>query len=103
MSIYYETHGDGIPVLMIHGFCPDHRLMKGCMEPIFARRPGWQRIYFDLPGMGRTRGEPWIDCSDRVLEVVFAFVDRLLLNQSFLVVGILRRIFGKGTGFQSAP
>jgi pimeloyl-ACP methyl ester carboxylesterase len=87
VSIYYETCGDGIPVLMIHGFYPDHRLMKGCMEPIFANRPGWKRIYFDLPGMGRTGGEPWIDCSDKVLEVVLAFVDRILPNQSFLVVG----------------
>jgi pimeloyl-ACP methyl ester carboxylesterase len=87
VSIYYETCGDGIPVLMIHGFSPDHRLMKGCMEPIFASRPRWKRIYFDLPGMGRTRGEPWIDCSDKVLEVVLAFVDRILPNQSFLLVG----------------
>jgi pimeloyl-ACP methyl ester carboxylesterase len=87
VSIYYETCGDGRPVLMIHGFGPDHRLMKGCMEPIFASRSGWKRIYFDLPGMGRTRGEPWIDCSDKVLEVVLAFVDRILPNQSFLLVG----------------
>ncbi len=86
-SIYYETCGDGIPVLMIHGFYPDHRIMKGCMEPIFASRPGWKRIYFDLPGMGRTRGEPWIDCSDKVLEVVLAFIDHILPNQSFLVAG----------------
>lgn len=87
VSIYYETYGDGIPVLMIHGFGPDHRLMKGCMEPIFGSRPGWKRIYFDLPGMGRTRGEPWIDCSDKVLEVILAFIERILPNQSFLVVG----------------
>ena len=87
VSIYYETCGDGMPVLMIHGFCPDHRLMKGCMEPVFASRPMWKRIYFDLPGMGRTRGEPWIDCSDKVLEVLLAFVDRIIPNQSFLVVG----------------
>jgi pimeloyl-ACP methyl ester carboxylesterase len=87
VSIYYETLGDGEPVLMIHGFWPDHRLMKGCMEPVFARRLGWKRVYFDLPGMGRTRGEPWIDCSDKVLEVVLAFVDRLLPDQHFLVVG----------------
>jgi pimeloyl-ACP methyl ester carboxylesterase len=87
VSIYYETYGEGVPVLMIHGFYPDHRLMKGCMEPIFASRPGWKRIYFDLPGMGRTRKESWIDCSDRVLEVVLAFVDRVLHTQSFLVAG----------------
>ena len=87
VSIYYETCGEGLPVLMIHGFSPDHRLMKGCMEPIFASRPGWKRIYFDLPGMGKTRGEPWIECSDKVLEVVLAFVDRILPHQSFLLVG----------------
>jgi pimeloyl-ACP methyl ester carboxylesterase len=34
MNIYYEDIGEGIPVLMIHGFTPDHRLMKGCMEPV---------------------------------------------------------------------
>jgi pimeloyl-ACP methyl ester carboxylesterase len=87
VRIYYETYGEGVPILMIHGFSPDHRLMQGCMEPIFGGRPRWKRIYFDLPGMGRTRGESWIDCSDKVLEVVLAFVDRMLPHQSFLVVG----------------
>jgi hypothetical protein len=32
MSTHYETCGDGMPILMIHGFYPDHRPMKGCME-----------------------------------------------------------------------
>lgn len=31
VKIYYEIHGDGTPVLMIHGRGVDHRLMKGCM------------------------------------------------------------------------
>ena len=87
VSVYYETYGDGVPVLMIHGFLPDHRLMKGCMEPIFASRPGWKRIYFDLPGMGNTRGQPWIDSSNKMLEVVLAFVDRILPDQHFVIVG----------------
>jgi len=87
VSVYYETYGDGVPILMIHGFYPDHRLMKGCMEPIFASRPGWKRIYFDLPGMGKTRAQTWIDSTDKVLEVVLAFVDHILPNQKFLAVG----------------
>jgi len=85
--IYYETYGEGRPVLMIHGFYPDHRLMVGCMEPIFASRPGWKRIYFDLPGMGGTKGELRIDCSDKVLEVLLGFVDHVIPHQRFLVVG----------------
>jgi pimeloyl-ACP methyl ester carboxylesterase len=87
VSVYYETYGDGVPVLMIHGFLPDHRLMKGCMEPIFGNRPGWKRIYFDLPGMGNTRRQPWIDSSNKMLEVVLAFVDRILPDQHFVIVG----------------
>jgi pimeloyl-ACP methyl ester carboxylesterase len=80
-------YGEGVPILMIHGFYPDHRLMKGCLEPIFASRPRWKRIYFDLPGMGKTRGESWIDSSDKMLEVVLAFVDHVIPNQNFLVIG----------------
>ena len=87
MRVYYETYGEGVPVLMIHGFGPDHRLMKGCMEPIFENREGWRRFYFDLPGMGRTKGASWVNSSDKVLEVVIAFVDRMLPDQGFLVAG----------------
>jgi pimeloyl-ACP methyl ester carboxylesterase len=35
VPIYYEMHGSGTPIVMIHGWPVDHRLMKGCMEPIF--------------------------------------------------------------------
>jgi pimeloyl-ACP methyl ester carboxylesterase len=44
IKIYYETIGHGKPILMIHGFAPDHRLMKGCMEPIFENRGNYKRI-----------------------------------------------------------
>lgn len=32
IPIYYEVIGQGKPIVMIHGYTPDHRLMKGCME-----------------------------------------------------------------------
>ncbi|MFD2469254.1 alpha/beta fold hydrolase [Amycolatopsis silviterrae] len=50
--MHYVEHGSGTPVLAVHGWMPDHRLMTGCLEPVFARRPGFRRIYPDLPGMG---------------------------------------------------
>ena len=52
--IQFEIRGSGLPILMLHGFAVDRRSIIGCMEPIFAQRPGWQRIYLDLPGMGET-------------------------------------------------
>jgi pimeloyl-ACP methyl ester carboxylesterase len=87
ISIYYEIIGKGIPILMLHGFYPDHRLMKGCMEPILADQPGWKRIYIDLPGMGQTKGQAWLNSTDKMLEVVLDFVDQIIPGQPFLVVG----------------
>ena len=35
LPIYYEIHGSGMPVVMIHGWSVDHRLMKGCNGACF--------------------------------------------------------------------
>jgi pimeloyl-ACP methyl ester carboxylesterase len=88
VSVYYETYGSGTPIVMIHGWSPDHRLMKGCMEPVFESldRP-WKRIYLDLPGMGRTKGRPWITGSGPMLDVIFGLIDGIIPGERFLVVG----------------
>ncbi|OGX61623.1 MAG: 2-hydroxy-6-oxo-6-phenylhexa-2,4-dienoate hydrolase [Paenibacillus sp. RIFOXYA1_FULL_44_5] len=87
ITVHYEVKGSGIPVLMIHGFGCDHRLMTGSLEPIFAVRPGYQRIYIDLPGMGLTKGEEWIQSSDDMLSVVEQFIDEVLPDQHFVLAG----------------
>src|SRR5690606_32711693 len=48
--LHFVEYGEGTPVLALHGWGPDHRLMTGCLEPVFANRPGFRRIYPDLPG-----------------------------------------------------
>jgi pimeloyl-ACP methyl ester carboxylesterase len=85
IKIYYEIYGEGYPVLMIHGFTPDHRIMKGCMEPIFKDKPNYKRIYFDLPGMGNTKGVDWIKNSDQILEIVLEFIDKIIPDQNFII------------------
>jgi pimeloyl-ACP methyl ester carboxylesterase len=88
LKIYYETYGEGMPVLMIHGYGIDHHVMKGCMEPIFHGRPGYNRIYFDLPGMGRSTASVSLKDSDGMLDAVVGFVDKVLPDgQRFLVAG----------------
>jgi pimeloyl-ACP methyl ester carboxylesterase len=85
--IYYESYGSGLPLILIHGYTPDHRLTKSCMEPLFAQRSGWQRIYFDLPGMGQTPGKEHIKSTDDMLDVVLDFIDAVIPEQPFLIAG----------------
>ena len=87
ISVHYKIHGEGHPLIALHGFGPDHRLMTGCMEPIFEHRSGWQRIYLDLPGMGKTPGKEWITNSDQMLDVVLDFMDQVLPGQRFALAG----------------
>lgn len=88
ITLYYEIAGKGKPVLMLHGFPYDHTHMVFEMERHFTQRAGWQRIYLDLPGMGKTPGVDWISSSDDVLNVLEGFLDRVVPNQRFLVAGL---------------
>ncbi len=87
MSLNHVDIGTGTPVLALHGWTPDHRLMLGCLEPVFARRPGYRRLYPDLPGMGKSPAPPSVASSDDVLAAVRAFVSDTIGTAPFLLVG----------------
>ncbi|MER7439935.1 alpha/beta fold hydrolase [Micromonospora avicenniae] len=87
VSLHVVERGAGTPVLALHGWTPDHRLMLGCLEPVFAARPGYRRLYPDLPGMGASPAPPEIAGSDDVLATVQDLVDDLLGDTPFLLVG----------------
>lgn len=86
MALHQVSYGDGVPVLALHGWSPDHRLMTGCLEPIFAELPGYRRLYPDLPGMGQSPAGD-IDSSDGILAAVNAFVDEQIGAEPFLLIG----------------
>jgi pimeloyl-ACP methyl ester carboxylesterase len=71
---YYEEFGVGVPVIMLHGWPAEHGQMVAMMEPLFAERSGWRRIYVDLPGMGRTPGPEWLTTHDLMLDFVDEFI-----------------------------
>jgi pimeloyl-ACP methyl ester carboxylesterase len=87
VTLNFVEKGEGIPVLALHGWTPDHRLMTGCLEPIFATRDGYRRLYPDLPGMGRSAAPPSIASSDDVLDAVQDFVDDTIGDAPFLLLG----------------
>jgi len=87
LTVYYEVYGEGKPILLLHGSHVDHRLMKGCMEPVLGKKDGYKRIYIDLPGMGKTKAAEWITNSDEMLAVVLAFIEKILPIENFLLAG----------------
>ncbi len=87
ISVHYEVFGEGRPVVMISGIPSGHQILASWMEPIFASRPGWQRVYFDNPGTGLTPANGIISI-DQVLEVVIEFIDKILPDQKFTLVGL---------------
>jgi len=86
MTLNFVSHGDGTPVLALHGWTPDHRLMTGCLEPIFTQLPGYRRLYPDLPGMGKSPAGD-IDSSDGIMAAVRDFIDEQIGDEPFLLLG----------------
>lgn len=88
IPVHYLDEGRGRPILMIPGRPGFHLGPAHHMEPIFAVRSGWRRIYVDLPGMGLTPGADWIASQQDVLQVLLEFVDAVLGTQRFSVMGM---------------
>jgi pimeloyl-ACP methyl ester carboxylesterase len=85
--MHYVEHGDGLPVLALHGAGVDHREVMACLDPVFEALSGYRRIYPDLPGLGRTPAPEAISSADDVLDVLLEFIDVVIGDQPLLVVG----------------
>src|SRR5205823_6147164 len=88
VAMYYETYGSGRPMVMLPGRPSVHRVMARFMEPLFAQRQGWLRIYPDLPGTGRTPSVERLSTHGAMLEAVLAFIDKVIPGQRFVLAGL---------------
>ncbi len=87
VPMHYVEHGEGLPVLALHGAGVDHREVMGFLDPVFDASSGYRRIYPDLPGMGRTPAPETIGSADDVLELLLGFIDGVIGEQPLLVAG----------------
>ena len=88
VAIYYEAYGTGRPIVMLPGRPSDHRVMARLMEPLFAQRDGWLRIYPDLPGTGQSPAVDRLATHDQMLGTMLAFVDAVIPGQRFVLAGM---------------
>lgn len=87
-SIHYQEFGQGRPILFFHALSLDYHSMANVMEPLFAQRTGWRRIYVDLPGMGGSKAEKWMKSSDDVLSVILEFIEKMIPGERFVLGGL---------------
>jgi pimeloyl-ACP methyl ester carboxylesterase len=86
--VYYESYGDGRPIVFLPGWGNANGEAQAVHEPVFgAGRVGWQRIYLDPPGTGRTPSRPWITNQDGMLDVITRAVDAIVGDQPFALAG----------------
>lgn len=88
LAIEYDEVGEGRPILMLHGWPGSRVMMTNQLEPVFEGRPGWRRLYPDLPGMGRTKGPAWITDGAGMLRTMLRFIEALAPGEQCAVVGV---------------
>ena len=75
VRMHYVEHGDGVPLVALHGAGVDHREIEAAIEAVVPAA-GYRRIYPDLPGMGHsTTGG--LTCNDDVVRLLGDFIDHL--------------------------
>jgi pimeloyl-ACP methyl ester carboxylesterase len=87
VAMYFEEHGKGTPVLVLHGAGVDHREAEACFEPALGSYGGLRRIYPDLPGMGRTAAPAALRSGDDVLDLLLGFADEVAGAEPAMLVG----------------
>lgn len=87
VTVHFVEHGDGRPVLVLHGAGVDHAESEACFEPAFADARGYRRIYPDLPAMGRTAAPETLRSADDVLNTLLGFADEVTGDAPYLLVG----------------
>ena len=87
ITVHYESFGRGRPLVVLPGWPDDWTVPADYLEPVMRSRPGWRRIYLDLPGRGRTDGASWITTNDQVLEILLQVLDRVIPGERFVVAG----------------
>ncbi|KAK3673878.1 hypothetical protein LTR78_006080 [Recurvomyces mirabilis] len=84
--LHFRSVGQGTPILVIHGWTIDSTAELSDLEPIFVQRPGYRRLYVDLPGHGSTPIDG-VKNLDEMLDRVTRFIEHEILPKKFLVAG----------------
>lgn len=86
-KIYFESIGEGSPILILHGGYLDHRHMVDAVEPVFEQVTGWRRLYIDIPGHGQSNVDTSVNDHDKVLDLILDFLDEQVPGEPCALIG----------------
>ena len=86
-SIYYESYGEGLPLIILHGLYLDSISMIHAIEDTSIELKGFRRIYIDMPGMGQTLGHHLPNNTDSMLDILAECIIELTDDRPFIVMG----------------
>lgn len=85
--IHYTVHGEGLPLIILHGFYLDSITMKRAIEDSKISLKGFKRIYIDMPGMGQSPRHNLENSSDTMLELLCNCITALIADRPFIIMG----------------
>lgn len=85
-ELAFTEVGEGLPILIVHGWTMAGFVETLDFEPIFRKTSGYRRVYVDLPGMGSSPIGKAKDL-DSMLESVSIFIARHILPSKFALIG----------------
>lgn len=80
-----QVLGEGLPLVVIHGFGVDHRIMLPLEDAI--EESGWQRIYIDLPWTEGNADSSNASSADQVAQGALDDIHECLGDRPFAVIG----------------
>lgn len=86
-TIHYTIEGDGLPLIVLHGFYLDSISMNHALENTTIKLKGFKRIYIDLPGMGQSPKHNLENNTDTMLTLVCKLITSLIGDHPFIIMG----------------
>jgi branched-chain amino acid transport system permease protein len=80
LGVFFVEHGEGVPVLYVHGNTGSCRWYERVME-----LPGARTVALDMPNFGRSKPLPGVPDIDRYADAVAAFIRARGLDRPVLV------------------
>jgi len=84
--IEVEEHGEGRPIIFVHGLTFDRRILVETSEPMFGALHA-RRLYIDLPGHGASPADPRAASAEGLVDALCGLVDETCAGVAPIVVG----------------